>query len=185
MKLITTPEDDPAFAEVVTSILRSVVAQSTPQIVTVIQIDNLFDHEWLKFSGKFIGAVGVWERELTLPPFNPKRVKSQQVYRLGESAGYEELEAQLLHVEQPSPQNLYRRVKRATHSGVFAWWSGSSLEIGKGSLMVYTQIGDQSSAWFASFERDSEWRLNKTKGISIEVMKSLMGLKERGVPSNT
>jgi hypothetical protein len=185
MRLNTTSEDDPAFVRVATSILDCVVAQCTPQIVVGIQIDNWFDHKWLKFSGKVHGALGIWRKELMIPPFNPNRVKSQTVYRLGERGEYEEIEAPLLHIVQPSSANLNRQLKQATDSGVFAWWTSNTVAHGKGSVMVYTHIGKETSSWFASFERGPEWRISKTKGISVEVIKRFMGCVEQGAATGS
>jgi hypothetical protein len=174
MKLDMTPEDDPAFVRVVASIVDSVVSECTPEIVTVIHIKNWFDSKWLNFSGKVLGALGVWKDELTLPPFNPNRVLCQTVLRL--SAGeYQPIEAPPLHVVQPSAENLSRRVERATDSGAFAWWSSNTVANGKGSLMVYTQIGDLSSAWFLGFHKKAEWEISKKVGIPDALIKKYMG----------
>ncbi len=183
MKLKTTPEDDPAFVRVVASILDSVVAERTPQLVAVIQIDNWFDHKWLHFSGKSIGALGVWKKELIIPPFNPNRVKNQTVCRLVESGGYEEIEAPPLHVVQPSSENLNRKLEHATDSGVFVWWSSNTIANGKGSVMIYTQVGKESSSWFVSLDREPKWRINKTRGVPAEVVRRYIGCVEHDASS--
>jgi len=169
-----TKEDDPAFVQVVASILDSVVSESAPEIIAVIKIDNWFDHKWLNFSGKVAGALGIWKKELTIPPFNPNRVKSQMVYRLANGGKYVQIETPPLHIAQPSSENLKRTFKNNTSSGLFAWWSSNTVDNGKGSLMVYTHVDSDPSSWYASFDRDPEWEINKTKGIPSEILKRLM-----------
>ncbi len=174
MKLNSTPADDPNFVRVVNSILGGVVSEHAPEIVALIQIDNWFDHQWLNFSGKVLGALGVWKKELTIPPFNPNRVKSQTVYRLVEDKRYEQIQAPPLHVAQSSSDNLNRKLKYAADSGVFLWWTSNTVSNGKGSVMVCTQAGDECSSWFASLEREPDWRVNKTEDIPVGVVERLM-----------
>src|SRR3989344_858781 len=127
MKLQATSEDDPNFVRLVSSIVDSLVRQHVPEIVAIIEIDNWFDHKWLAFSGKILGALGVWKDALTIPPFHPNRIKSQSVYRLGQQKEYEQIKAPPLHIAQPSSENLNRKLTRVTDSGVFVWWSGNTV----------------------------------------------------------
>ena len=43
--------DDPQFITLLNSLLRGPIEEGTPQEVWIIQIDNWFDHKWLRFSG--------------------------------------------------------------------------------------------------------------------------------------
>ena len=164
MNLETTPSDDPAFVRLIASILDAVVAENTPDVVAVIHIKNWFDHKWLDFSGKILGALGVWKSELTLPPFHPNRVISQTASRLIDGK-YENFAAPPLHVLQASSENLNRKMHHQTSSGLFAWWSSNTITNSQGSLMVYTQIEDQSSTWFLGFQKNGDWKIDKHKGI--------------------
>lgn len=173
--------NDPAFVGLVASILDTVVAECTPNIVTVIHIKNWFHHKWLNSSGKVVRALGIWKSELTVPPFHPNRVISQTASRLTD-AGYEEFEAPPLHVLQPGSVNPNRKMRHRTESGVFAWWTSNSVANGRGSLMVYTQIEDQSSTWFPGFQKGRNWRISKKVGISDALLKKYMDDVERPVP---
>lgn len=171
-----TPEDDPAFFRIVASILDSVVAESTPEVVTVIQIKNWFDQKWLNFSGKIVGAAGLWGSDITLPPFNPNRVMSQTVCRLV-NGEYESIKAPPLHILQRSSENLNRKLRFHASSGMFAWWTSNTVSNGRGSLMVYTQTGDQSSTWFLGFRKKArEWKVNTKKGIPDHLIEKYMGV---------
>ncbi len=72
--------------------------------------------KWLNFSGKVLGALGVWNRSFTIPPFHPNRIKAQTVYRLSQQKEYEQIQAPPLHVTQSSSQNLNRKLTHATDS---------------------------------------------------------------------
>ncbi len=183
MKLESTQSDDPSFVQLIAKILDSVVSQYSPEILTVIQIDNWFDHKWLNFSGKVLGALGVWKSELTLPPFHPNRVISQATSRLTDGQ-YQQFEAPPLHVLQQSDENLNRKVRCQTKSGVFAWWSGNTLANGRGSLMVYAEIEDQPSTWFLGFQRNGKWKISKKNGIADVLLKEYTKDVEPGVPSD-
>ncbi len=172
-------EDDPGFVQILAAILDTVVAESTPEIVSVIQINGWFHFKWLHFSGKAVGEVGRWKKELTLPPFNPKRVNSQIVLRLAESGDYREIDAPPIHVEQSSSTNLFRKLEHTTDNELFAWWTGDTLATGRAGLMIYSQIADHTSAWFASFRRYQAWRVDQTREISVDIVKELMA---RGDP---
>ncbi len=47
--------DDPYFIELLNRLIRALVIRVAPQQLWIIQIDNWFDHKWLRFSG--IGTV--------------------------------------------------------------------------------------------------------------------------------
>jgi len=171
--LQSTPADDLAFVRLIASILDAAVAEWTPDILIVIHIRNWFGQKWLRFSGKVVGARGVWEPELTLPPFHPHRVISQTASRLM-NGEYRRFEAPPLHVLQTSSQNLRRKMLRQTRSGVFAWWTSHTAANRRGSLMVYSQIEDESSTWFLDLKKDGSWKVNTSLGIPDAVIKKCM-----------
>jgi hypothetical protein len=75
-----TDNEDPKFTEIVSTILNSIVQLYHPDQVYVVEIDHWFDHKWKAFSGTVLGALGVWQTRLTLPPFNPNTVLRQLYY---------------------------------------------------------------------------------------------------------
>ena len=170
INLSITPEDDIDFIRIIKKIINSVVIKHKPVNVVIVQIDNWFDHKWLRFSGQFLGELGLWKKELTLPPFNPNRVINQTVYQLTDDV-YERIKAPDIHIYQDSLDNCTRKVSQMTDSGVYIWYSSNTVKNGKGSLMIYCQTGNESTPWFVSFEKVIDWRINKAKGISVEVVK--------------
>ena len=176
--------DDPFFIERVDRILRRIAATLEPHQLWLVQIDNWFDHKWLRFSG--IGtvdfplpALGVgehgaleefWQDRLTFPPFAPNRVLGQWSFvRQGDSYVEKPL-FKLPHSfeRQSSDANLQRRVQDFADSAVFIWYSSNSVANGRNSLMVYAVGNGKTMAWFASLVRENDWELRSTKGVSRE-----------------
>jgi len=189
--------DDNDFVDLLNTLLNALLVQQTPEQLWVIQIDNWFDHKWLRYSGS--GTVGApfpanwtssfmdrftsvkeqfWRDKLTFPPFAPNRVVGQRSF-LRSEAGYAELPLpKLPHKEsrQHSHSNLNRRVEDFIHSASFVWYSENTLKNGRGSVMVYHIGTGQPICWFAAFGKKSRWVLESTKGIHKEqVSRLLMG----------
>jgi hypothetical protein len=87
--------DDNDFVYLVSALLNALPVEQSPEQLWVIQIDNWFDHKWLRYSGS--GSVAspfptnwnssfmdrftsvkeqFWQDKLTFPPFAPDRVVS-------------------------------------------------------------------------------------------------------------
>lgn len=194
--------DDNDFVDLLNVLLNALLVQQTPEQLWVIQIDNWFDHKWLRYSGS--GSVAsdfppartssfaawtslmdrlasvkeqFWRDKLTFPPFAPDRVVGQWSF-LRSSDGYIEASLpKLPHRESRhrSHANLNRRVEHFVQSASFAWYSGNTLKNGRGSLMVYGIGSDNPICWFAAFGRKSGWALQRTKGIGKEQVSRLIG----------
>ena len=188
--------DDNDFVCLVNGLLNHLLVQQSPEQLWVIQIDNWFDHKWLRYSGS--GSVAspfpanwnssfmdrfasvkeqFWRDKLTFPPFAPDRVIGQWSF-LRSNGGYIEVPLpKLPHRESRhrSHSNLNRRVEHFVQSASFAWYSGNTLKNGRGSLMVYSVGPDKPICWFAAFGRKSGWMLERTKGIDKEQVSHLIG----------
>ena len=189
--------DDNDFIELLSGLLTTLVRDQSPEQLWIVQIDNWFDHKWLRFSGN--GAIGnpraaglpfmdqfasvkkqFWRAKLTFPPFAPDRILGQWSFQQTD-AGY---------VEQPLPKlphstekrftaaNLQRRVQDFTSSAIFVWYSANTLKNGRGSLMVYCLGAQEPVCWFAAFARNPKWGLQRTKGIEREAVQRLMKIAE-------
>src|SRR5437899_2366418 len=114
-------DDDTAFVTTINPILEQ-MSEFQPEQVYVIKIDKWFDAKWAAFSGKALGALGVWKGRLTLPPFHPHRVQWQ--HSLVRCAnGYVPGDAKPLHIEQQSSHNLNRNFDAISSSGLLIWYS--------------------------------------------------------------
>lgn len=172
--------DDPGFIEVLNTIVSELIADHKPEQFWVIQIDNWFDHKWLEFSGYGLIASSIpldkydtvkaesYQEKVTFPPFAPNRVIRQFSFvRVGD--GYSESPLPALphsHERKRSETNLRRRIQDFTRSGCFVWYSANTVANGRGSVMVYAVTVDQVECWFAAFNRQEEWKLQTTKGVT-------------------
>jgi len=160
-----TESDDAQFVALVAQLLNGLLGHQRPRDVYAVQIDHWFDHKWQDFSGKTLGALGVWKSKVTIPPFDPSRVISQRHYRV-KNLAYDLQDAKPLHVNQWSGDNMHRYITYVSSSGLFLWYSGATKNLDRASIMVYSTDADQAFTWYASFVKSNQWRLNRVRGIS-------------------
>ena len=186
--------DDPGFVEVLNSLVNGLISRHEPEVLWIIQIDNWFDHKWLRFSGTGgiasgflfggLGSFGKYDQvkvefyqdKVTFPPFTPNRVLGQWSYiRTGDDYREAPLPA-LPHrsKRQSSPMNLQRRVPDLSRSSCFVWYSANTVPNGRGSVMVYNVATGGLECWFAAFNRQVGWKLQATKGTSRDDVEQLL-----------
>lgn len=159
--------DDPEFIDKVNCFLRGIGKVHQPKEIHVFYIDNWFDHKWLDFSGKAMGAFGVWKTDTTLPPFSPNRVLGQGHFVLGSDQDYEYQGAgKALHVWTPASNGLNRKLKALAPNAALFWYSGGTRTNDHGSLMAYIPIEDELITWYTSFIKRDAWCLGESKQIS-------------------
>lgn len=187
--------DDNDFTDLLNTLLNGMLVQQAPEQLWVIQIENWFDHKWLRYSGS--GSVAAklpaswnssfmdrfasvkeqfWQDRLTFPPFAPNRVVGQWSF-LDSGKGYIEVVLpKLPHSEsrRRSHSNLHRRTEDFAKSASFVWYSGNTLKNGRGSVMAYNIGPAEPVCWFAAFERTSCWELKTTKGVDKEQVSRLL-----------
>ncbi len=170
MEFILEHHDDPDFVRLVQDVVAGAAHRHRPTEVLVVHIDNWFGDRWVRFAGKMFGAAGVRKPRATVPPFHPHRVRSEQRFvREAATSVYESARAtRRLHRYQHSGENLQRYADLQTASGMFAWYSGNTLQNAVGSLMVYLVENDEAKCWYALLEKRGEWVCRKSVGISIE-----------------
>src|SRR5438874_12134532 len=64
-----TPEFDDAsdFVTKVEQAVNGIIRRHAPEAIFLIKIDNFFGSKWLGFSGKFMGALGSWNKPYDKP----------------------------------------------------------------------------------------------------------------------
>jgi hypothetical protein len=189
-EIIPGMTDDNEFIELLNSLVKGLLAQQAPEQLWIIQIDNWFDHKWLRFSGKgvvdfpwltfmnlFDGVLDEFHQDkVTFPPFAPNRVLGQWSY-LRVNDRYSEAPLPFMpHAleKRRSETNLHRRVDRLSGSACFVWYSANTLSNGRASVMVYSVVSDRVQSWFAAFNRQLRWKLQATKGASREEVQRLL-----------
>ena len=87
MKMTPEFDDAPDFIGHVEQVVNGVVRRHLPETLVLIKINNWFGSKWLGFSGKALGALGVWNKprnepadNIRIPPFVPSRVVSQRSF---------------------------------------------------------------------------------------------------------
>jgi hypothetical protein len=168
--LAATTADAPVFVARVRNITAGVCRLTRPVGIYVVRINHWFDWKWLKFSGKSVGALGVWCRDVTIPPFHPHRVRSELLFR--PTPGWTKYQLvpipdYRLHVFQNSGRNLGRLMRREIPNVACVWYSGDSKAIGRGSIMVYAPGDKQYWAWYLDVVgKGSAWETRWVEGIS-------------------
>lgn len=116
---IRTDQGDAAgFIANVDLLLRGITTTQAPKDLILIRIDNWFGPKWLRFSGKILGAAGLWNKTLTVPPFVPNRVVSER--RLSAPTYDERPNRQPLHVSVSSERATYRYPSLEAHGAALS-----------------------------------------------------------------
>ena len=167
-------DDDPGFMDQVEWIVLGCLEEYKPAEVYTTRIRDWFDYKWCYFSGKTLGALGVSKfTDLTLPPFVPNRVLSQDHYDRVPSNFYEQSDAPALHIHQESAENFQRFVRRTTNDGTLFWFSSGSATSGRGSMMVYHVMPNLKFGWHVTFMKKTEWQFEKITFTSKPVVEAL------------
>ena len=118
MKMTPEFDDAPDFIRHVEQVVNGVVRRHSPETFVLIKINNWFGSNWLGFSGKALGALGVWNKprnepadNIRIPPFVPSRVVSQRSFA---APTYEEVaNGKPIHTQMPSNRALLRKAATA------------------------------------------------------------------------
>ena len=161
-------DDAPEFASLVERIVRNLTVRQRPDSFVVIKIDNWFGSNWLGFSGKALGAVGVHHlpESLRIPPFVPNRVVSQRRFF---APHYDETDSgKPIHANVESTVALLRKAATVAPNAALAWYSGNSSANGRGAVMAYLPVSGSYWPWYAGWQKQELWRLTETWNIKRE-----------------
>lgn len=156
MRVIPDIDDAPDFGRQVEQVANGVIRLHAPETLVLIKIDNFFGAKWLGFSGKALGAIGVWFNPssnpaniVRIPPFVPNRVVSQRRFS---APTYEEVDCgKPIHKRMPSRVALNRRVATAAPKSALVWYRiqgnwprcGDGLCSGRRLLLAFVRrLGD-------------------------------------------
>lgn len=147
MKIIPEFDDAVDFVEQVEQTSNGVMLRHAPEILYLIKINNWFGSKWLGFSGKLLGAVGVWHKPdyIRIPPFVPNRVVSQRRFVAPAFAEIDSGDA--VHLSISSRRALLRETAAVLPKAALIWYSGNSGRTGRGSIMAYLPIDDSYWTW--------------------------------------
>ena len=176
IELVPAENDDASFLSLAQRIANGAIADLQMQEVYLVHINNWFDHKWLGWWSK-------WNRrdlkELCVPPFNPNRVRSQKHF-LWDASGARwtcTVPGKPLHLRQPGRRSSRAQLlERISKSAAFIWYSGNTVTNPAGSMMLYLS-GAEGYAWYASFTREEQWRVDDECLIT---RRELVSFEERG-----
>ena len=146
-----------------------------PAEVYLVRIDQWFDTKWLNFSGKLLGAVGVWNKRTSVPPFHPGRVREEHHFSATRNPdAFETTPAAPLHRAQTSSESIVRSISRISSDAVFFWHSSGTADLDRGSIMLYRTSPNEVLSWYVSFHRTASWWLDRHRGISPGEIRHLL-----------
>lgn len=156
--------DAPEFIDSVNFITERIATLHAPPEIIVVKIDNWFDHKWLHFSGKMLGAFGTWIDNHTIPPFVPNRVIWERCFAL--SANKEIKTRAALHISTTATNARQRKVSAVAPNAALLWFSGKSETNKRGSIISYIPLQDGYWDWYAGYSEKDNWASTVLKGIS-------------------
>jgi hypothetical protein len=186
LELEATASDDTAFLALCGRLIAGAAVANGFSDLVVCRIDHWFGPRWLGFCGKILGAAGVRNRrlidELTPPPFHPHRVSSVREYRRSPLQGFEcRGEVGWLHGLRTSEQNLGRHLRRGR---LYAWYSGDTVVLDRGVVMVYLVQRAWNTAWYVGFDKTPLWHPAQSRAIAPwRVHELLEGVSPRRTPA--
>ncbi|MEY3445162.1 MAG: hypothetical protein RLZZ519_3443 [Bacteroidota bacterium] len=164
--IASTDNDHPIFIEKVAQILRDRIDVWSPSDIYITKIDSCFDPKWVHFSGKVLGALGLWLKRVTVPPFHPSRVVSSEYYKREDGIYFNSKIKKPLHILQTSEKNMHRQISDFSKDGLFIWYSGSTKQNGIGSLMGYLESENEHFAFYLMLHEDNEWKPSHLIGLT-------------------
>jgi hypothetical protein len=183
VNLPVTDSDDSEFFEPLNGMIANIIEKYHPKEVYFIQIDNWFDHKWLRFSGKGVVAFHgsplttsaldeFYQEKVTFPPFNPKRVLKEFAYKYVDGNYSKWPNSRKIHKEPKfrPVNNLQNRMSSFTDSGIFFWFSSNTHSNGQASVMCYNVSNGVVESWYTSFRKHDKWEVHRVKGIEEEVI---------------
>ena len=161
--------DDAGFILTTASIVTGVKETYQTEFIRLIRIDNWFGEKWRSFSGKIMGAFGISKRRLTIPPFVHSRVNKESCWAKSEGDKYNCIKQfYKLHQSFSGEENTRRYFDQCCPDTTAIWFSGSSLDNGRGSIMVYTFLPElEPYSWYVELvKKDNNWIPSVYRGIT-------------------
>ncbi|MCB9886043.1 MAG: hypothetical protein H6838_11145 [Planctomycetes bacterium] len=175
-----TKQDAQPFVGLVEATASGILALYHPESLRLVHVDNWFGPKWLSFSAKVAGGVAIWmdEEHLTLPPFVPGRILTEQCWVLDRPSVYRPVESpQSIHVSQCGGANLSRLASREAPGQAIVWYSGNTVSNQRGAIMAYVPARDAYRTWYVELDGGKSWGMSKTRGTSRDDFEALLAGK--------
>jgi hypothetical protein len=176
MNILPEKNDADSFIAQVDALANGILRAHTPESLILVKVNSWFGSRWLGFSGKILGTLGVWQDNLSVPPFVPSRIVSQQRFT---APNYSEIPSGApLHKKVRSGEAILRKIAAAEPAAAVLWYSGNSKITGHGSVMAYIPASNSYSCWYVSWAKRNAWHVEETAGITHQGTTFLMGSPE-------
>ena len=186
MRIESIAGDDKRYIKIVREVIAAAVRQDSPVTLRVIRIDNWFGEKWRGFAGKVLGAFGVGRGRLVIPPFVPSRVDSECSLTMRESEYGVDLDFDVLHRRIRSEENLRRYFDQHSPETVAVWFSSKSASNGRGSIMVYSDVGmNRTVSWYVELSATKNWEVSVANGITTSDFHKLIASNQTEAEQTT
>jgi hypothetical protein len=154
-------------------LIAGAVRYARATYANVVRVDGWFGARWCRFAGTVDGRDVHEEERLALPPFAPKRVLSEAMYRRRGDVLRRIKPRRLHETAQRSSSIAY--LDERTASCVYVWYSANSVTADRVSIMVYDVEREGSQrAWYAELQRrEGVWSFSSTVGTSVAELAEL------------
>ena len=175
MEILIQDDDSKDFIAEVEHCTNGILRAYSPSELILIKIDNWFGPKWLRFSGKTLGALGVWRSKLTVPPFVPNRVISER--RFSAPDYITATPRKPIHIEIESKGAINRDLSEVAPKASLIWYSGNSQKMKRGSVMAYIWHSDSYWAWYAEWAGTDSWKVVSARNIGLAEVSALKDLR--------
>lgn len=160
-------DDEAGFVDQIRAHVFGILHLYRPAELFLIKTNNWFGPNWLHFSGKVLGQLGVWRTERpTVPPFVPHRIVWERRYAGPE---YKQIPIRdMVHVETPSNRAVRRFMQDVAPSASMVWYSGASKRTGRGAMMAYLFVEGSYWTWYVGWQFEKAWKIVKSVGVTID-----------------
>jgi hypothetical protein len=185
MQIVTQDDDAEGFVAEVRACVFGIIRLYHPTELFLIKTNTWFGPNWLRFSGKTLGLLGVWSGEktknLAVPPFVPYRVLWERRYAAPE---YRQIPIRkIVHVGTPSDKARTRYVRDVAPSASLVWYSGASQKNGRGAIMAYLLLNGSYWPWYLGWKLEGDWKIVKSVGATIDEIAAIRKPEQSSIPS--
>jgi hypothetical protein len=186
VRILAEADDALPRIDKVQSLTVGLLQTYAPQSLILIKVDNFFSLRWLRFSGKALGAVGIWKKQLTIPPFVPNRIVSQQSF-VGRNFD-EPAPSKAIHIQTRSMKALQRYTADVVDGAMVVWYSGQSNDSTQAAMMAHIPTPDGYWPIYVRWvQRESSWRVIETLEINstdVERLSRIQTARESDAAAN-
>jgi hypothetical protein len=182
IRIITQDDDAADFLAEVRLFVSGIIRVCHPAEIYLIKTDRWFGSQWLRFTGKVIGAVGRWSgpksNHITVPPFVTHRILSERRYV---APDYKQIPIRrIVHVDTPADKARTRWLHEVAPGASLIWYSAASGSNKRGAIMAYILSNESYWTWYTGWVSGQPWKMAEIIGLTAD---EITEFKKRAQPS--